>query len=110
MATDADAVGTLQNWEITFDSSGGMFSIDSNTGELTVRADSIRLLTKSLRPLPEKWHGLSDQETRYRQRYVDLIINESSREVFRKRSAIITRPFFSGWKACTSIRLPWLPF
>jgi lysyl-tRNA synthetase class 2 len=62
----------------------------TNTGELTVLADEVRLLTKSLRPLPEKWHGLSDQETRYRQRYVDLIINESSREVFRKRSEIIT--------------------
>jgi lysyl-tRNA synthetase class 2 len=60
------------------------------TGELTVMADQVRLLTKSLRPLPEKWAGLSDQETRYRQRYVDLIINESSREVFRKRSQIIT--------------------
>ena len=53
-------------------------------------ADEIRLLTKSLRPLPEKWHGLSDQETRYRQRYVDLIINEQGRDVFRKRSQIIT--------------------
>ena len=62
----------------------------TNKGELTVLADEIRLLTKSLRPLPEKWAGLSDQETRYRQRYVDLIINESSREVFRKRSQIIT--------------------
>ena len=62
----------------------------TNKGELTVLADDIRLLTKSLRPLPEKWAGLSDQETRYRQRYVDLIINEHSREVFRKRSRIIT--------------------
>ena len=62
----------------------------TNKGELTVMADDIQLLTKSLRPLPEKWHGLSDQETRYRQRYVDLIINESSRDVFRKRSEIIT--------------------
>ena len=62
----------------------------TNTGELTVLADEVRLLTKSLRPLPEKWAGLSDQETRYRQRYVDLIINESSRDVFRKRSQIIT--------------------
>ncbi len=62
----------------------------TDTGELTVLADEVRLLTKSLRPLPEKWHGLSDQETRYRQRYVDLIINESSREIFRKRSRIIT--------------------
>ncbi|MCH9692902.1 MAG: lysine--tRNA ligase [Gammaproteobacteria bacterium] len=62
----------------------------TNKGELTVLADEIRLLTKSLRPLPEKWHGLSDQETRYRQRYVDLIINESSRDVFQKRSQVIT--------------------
>jgi len=58
----------------------------TKTGELTVLADEVHLLTKSLRPLPEKWAGLSDQETRYRQRYVDLIINEKSREVFRKRS------------------------
>jgi lysyl-tRNA synthetase class 2 len=56
----------------------------TKTGELTVMAEEACLLTKSLRPLPEKWAGLTDQETRYRQRYVDLIINESSREVFRK--------------------------
>jgi len=62
----------------------------TQTGELTVLAGEVRLLTKSLRPLPEKWAGLSDQETRYRQRYVDLIINESSREVFRKRSQIVS--------------------
>jgi len=62
----------------------------TQTGELTVMANEIRLLTKSLRPLPEKWHGLSDQEVRYRQRYVDLIINESSRDVLQKRSQIIT--------------------
>jgi lysyl-tRNA synthetase class 2 len=62
----------------------------TKTGELTVMADEVRLLTKSLRPLPEKWAGLSDQEIRYRQRYVDLIVNDSTREVFRKRSQIIT--------------------
>jgi len=61
----------------------------TNTGELTVRADELRLLTKSLRPLPEKFHGLADQEMRYRQRYVDLIVNDASRRVFRTRSAII---------------------
>ena len=61
----------------------------TKTGELTVMADDVQLLTKSLRPLPEKFHGLADQETRYRQRYVDLIINETSRDVFRKRSAIV---------------------
>tara|TARA_R110002049_G_scaffold93308_4_gene230755 strand:- start:3518 stop:5020 length:1503 start_codon:yes stop_codon:yes gene_type:complete len=61
----------------------------TNTGELTARCDELRLLTKSLRPLPEKFHGLSDQEVRYRQRYVDLITNESSRAVFRTRSAVV---------------------
>ncbi|MCX7015501.1 MAG: lysine--tRNA ligase, partial [Candidatus Sumerlaeota bacterium] len=64
--------------------------IRTKTGELTVHAHSIRLLTKSMRPLPEKYHGLKDQELRYRQRYVDLIANPEVREVFRKRSAIIS--------------------
>ena len=58
-------------------------------GELSVLVDNIRLLTKSLRPLPEKFHGLSDQETRYRQRYVDLIMNQASRETFIIRTRII---------------------
>ncbi|HED14104.1 MAG TPA: lysine--tRNA ligase, partial [Gammaproteobacteria bacterium] len=57
----------------------------TRTGELSVRVGSIRLLTKSLRPLPEKFHGLTDTEGRYRQRYVDLIVNQDSREVFRRR-------------------------
>ena len=61
----------------------------TKTGELSVRADSLRLLTKSLRPLPDKWHGLSDVEQRYRQRYVDLIVTPEAREVFVKRSKII---------------------
>lgn len=61
----------------------------TKTGELSVKADRVRLLTKSLRPLPDKFHGLNDQETRYRQRYVDLIVNEDSRNVFRLRSAIV---------------------
>ena len=61
----------------------------TNTGELSVRVDGLRMLTKSLRPLPEKFHGLTDQETRYRQRYLDLIMNEASRATFRMRSRII---------------------
>ena len=61
----------------------------TQTDELTVMASEVRLLTKSLRPLPGKWHGLEDQETRYRQRYVDLIMNEDSRAVFRTRTAIV---------------------
>ena len=61
----------------------------TRTGELSVRVESLELLVKSLRPLPDKWHGLADQETRYRQRYVDLAINERSREVFRARTRIV---------------------
>ena len=62
----------------------------TRTGELSVRVDSLRLLTKSLRPLPDKWHGLSDVEQRYRQRHVDLIVSPDVRDVFVKRSRIIT--------------------
>ncbi len=62
----------------------------TKTGELSVKAAQIELLTKSLRPLPEKFHGLSDQETRYRQRYVDLIVNEQTRATFRMRSAVVS--------------------
>ncbi|WP_221248638.1 lysine--tRNA ligase [Desulfuromonas versatilis] len=61
----------------------------TKTGELSLRADQVRILTKSLQPLPEKWHGLTDVETRYRQRYVDLMVNPEVGEVFRKRSRII---------------------
>lgn len=61
----------------------------TRTGELSVRVTHLRLLTKSLRPLPEKFHGLSDQEQKYRQRYLDLITNEDSRKVFITRSRII---------------------
>ncbi|STX37924.1 lysine--tRNA ligase [Legionella feeleii] len=61
----------------------------TNTGELTVNAEDIELLTKSLRPLPDKFHGLSDQEVRYRKRYVDLIANEESRQTFLLRSKLI---------------------
>ena len=61
----------------------------TQTDELSVRVDDIRLLTKSLRPLPEKWHGLADQETKYRQRYVDLIMNEVTRTTFRVRSQVV---------------------
>ena len=59
-------------------------------GEITLEVHSFQLLTKSLRPMPEKWHGLKDVEIRYRQRYVDLIANPQVREVFRARSKIIT--------------------
>lgn len=61
----------------------------TKTGELTVRAKSISLVTKSMRPLPEKYHGLKDMETRYRQRYVDLIVTPKTSEIFRKRTMIV---------------------
>jgi len=62
----------------------------SGKGDLYVNMDEYQLLTKSLRPLPEKFHGLSDQETKYRQRYVDLIINEQTRDTFQIRSKIVS--------------------
>ena len=70
----------------------------TNKGELSVKADKLQLLTKSLRPLPEKFHGLSDQELRYRQRYLDLIMSEESRNTFKIRSKVISyiRKFFEA--------------
>ena len=70
----------------------------TKTGELSIQAGSIRLLVKSLRPLPEKFHGLSDQETRYRQRYLDMITNETTRQTFQVRTRVINhlRAYLSG--------------
>ncbi|MFV2091128.1 MAG: amino acid--tRNA ligase-related protein, partial [Pseudomonadales bacterium] len=70
----------------------------TNKGELTVHASSIELLNKTLRPLPEKYHGLVDQETKYRQRYLDLIMSAESRRVFEIRSVLTSaiREFFSS--------------
>ncbi|UCG35723.1 MAG: lysine--tRNA ligase [Candidatus Omnitrophota bacterium] len=72
----------------------------TKTGECTVLAQSLKLLAKSLRPLPEKWHGLKDVEVRYRQRYLDLIANQEVKEVFIKRSQItsLIREFFNRLK------------
>ena len=61
----------------------------TKTGELSVKVERLRLLTKSLRPLPDKWHGMADVEQRYRQRYVDLIVSPESRRVFELRSRIV---------------------
>jgi len=79
----------FKGWDVgdIIGAEGALFK--TKTGELSVRAESIRMLTKSLRPLPEKFHGLADQEIRYRQRYVDLIMNEVSRKTFRMRSHIV---------------------
>ncbi|MFQ6003891.1 MAG: lysine--tRNA ligase [Woeseia sp.] len=80
----------FRKWDVgdIVGASGTLFK--TKTGELTVMADELRLLTKSLRPLPEKFHGLADREIRYRQRYVDLIMNEDSRRIFRVRSEMIS--------------------
>lgn len=85
----ADLIAAINTWDIG-DIVGGEGPIHkSGKGDLYVYLDSAQLLTKSLRPLPEKWHGLADQEQRYRQRYVDLIVNAQSRETFMMRSRII---------------------
>lgn len=70
----------------------------TKTGELSIHCDEVRLLTKALRPLPDKFHGLADQETRYRQRYLDLITNDESRHTFMMRSKIVAeiRDFMLG--------------
>lgn len=79
----------FKTWDVGDIIAGSGELFRTKTGELSVKVDEIHLLTKSLRPLPEKFHGLSDQETRYRQRYLDLITNEDSRKVFRLRSRMI---------------------
>ncbi|PCI72220.1 MAG: lysine--tRNA ligase [Piscirickettsiaceae bacterium] len=81
---------TFKGWDI-----GDIISVEgvlfkTKTDELSVRISSINLLTKSLQPLPEKFHGLTDQEQRYRQRYVDLIMNDESRKVFQIRSKVVS--------------------
>lgn len=81
---------TFKGWDI-----GDIIAVEgvlfkTKTDELSVRVSSIRLLTKSLQPLPEKFHGLTDQEQRYRHRYVDLIMNEQSRDVFKVRSKVVS--------------------
>jgi lysyl-tRNA synthetase class 2 len=85
----ADAYEQFKGWDIgdIVGAQGTLFK--TRTGELSVRVAKLRLLAKSLRPLPDKWHGLADTELRYRRRYVDLIMSEQSREVFRTRAHIV---------------------
>lgn len=80
----------VKKWDLGDIIGGEGVLMKTNTGELSVKVDSVRLLTKALRPLPEKFKGLTDQESRYRQRYLDLIMNEESRNTFRLRSKIIS--------------------
>ncbi len=95
-AIGAEALEAFKHWDLgdIVGATGTLFK--TKTGELSIRVSSIRLLAKALRPLPEKFHGLSDQEQRYRQRYVDLITNPDARRVFAQRSAIVQamREFF----------------
>jgi lysyl-tRNA synthetase class 2 len=88
----------FKKWDVgdLIGAEGVMFK--TKTGELSVKVDSVSLLTKSLRPLPGKFHGLSDTEIRYRQRYIDLIMNEDVKETFRLRTRIISfiRNYFDG--------------
>ena len=88
----------FKKWDVgdLIGAEGTMFK--TKTGELSVKVDEIHLLTKSLRPLPEKFHGLTDTETRYRQRYIDLIMNQEVKETFRLRTKIIAfiRNYFDG--------------
>ncbi|HQU88912.1 MAG: lysine--tRNA ligase [Zoogloeaceae bacterium] len=84
-----DVHGDFKHWDIgdIVGAVGTLFK--TKTGELTVNCTEIRLLSKNLRPLPEKFHGLTDQETKYRQRYLDLIMNEQSRFTFVARSRMV---------------------
>ena len=88
-AAVGEAYDAFKGWDIgdTLGAVGTLFR--TRTGELSVKVETLRLLVKSLRPLPDKWHGLTDTDTRYRQRYVDLIVNDDSRQVFRTRTKMV---------------------
>jgi lysyl-tRNA synthetase class 2 len=96
--TGKDTHAAFKHWDLgdTIGAHGTLFK--TKTGELSVRVTSLRLLAKSLRPLPEKFHGLADQEQKYRQRYVDLITSEGSRHTFALRSRVVQeiRAFMVG--------------
>src|ERR1700723_1474553 len=85
----AEVYDEFKGWDIgdVIGAEGTLFR--TKTNELSVRVEQLLLLTKSLRPLPDKWHGIADTELRYRRRYVDLIMNEDSRRVFETRSRIV---------------------
>lgn len=86
-----DAYAEFKKWDIGDIVEIKGFVFRTRRGEISVHAKSIRLLTKSLLPLPEKYHGLKDTDTRYRQRYLDLIVNPDVKDVFIKRSRIIAK-------------------
>ncbi|MCE3002461.1 MAG: lysine--tRNA ligase [Xanthomonadaceae bacterium] len=84
-----DAYEAFKGWDVGDIVAAEGTLTRTRTGELSVKCESVRLLVKSLRPLPDKWHGLSDVETRYRQRYVDLAISPESRRVFTQRARLV---------------------
>ncbi len=88
-AVGEDVYAAFKGWDIGDIVGGEGTLMKTKTGELSVRVDALRLLTKSVRPLPEKFHGLTDTEQRYRQRYLDLIMNEVSSKVFRVRTQVV---------------------
>jgi lysyl-tRNA synthetase class 2 len=89
-ALDEDTLAAIKSWDLgDIVAASGPIN-KSGKGDLYINMREARLLTKALRPLPDKYHGLSDQELRYRQRYVDLIVNPESRTVFRTRSKVIS--------------------
>jgi lysyl-tRNA synthetase class 2 len=94
----SEAYEQFKHWDI-----GDILGVEgvlfkTKTGELSIRAKNIKLLTKALRPLPDKFHGLSEKETCYRQRYLDLIVNEQTRNTFKTRSKVVqaVREFLTG--------------
>ena len=88
-ATLGDIYEAFKGWDVGDIVAAEGTLMRTRTGELSLKADTLRLLVKSLRPLPDKWHGLADVEQRYRQRYVDLIVTPEAREVFVQRSRIV---------------------
>ncbi|HBO13860.1 MAG TPA: lysine--tRNA ligase, partial [Halieaceae bacterium] len=87
---DADTLEAIKHWDLGDIVAARGPIHKSGKGDLYINMAEARLLTKALRPLPDKYHGLADQELRYRQRYVDLIVNADSRRVFQRRSQIVT--------------------
>ena len=85
-----DVYESFKHWDLGDIIAGVGVVFKTKTGELSVKVSELRLLTKSLRPLPEKFHGLADQETKYRQRYVDMIVSEETRNTFKARSKIVS--------------------
>ncbi len=96
------AYEAFKGWDVgdVIGASGVLFR--TKTGELSVRVEQVRLLVKLLRPLPEKWHGPADTETRYRRRYLDLIVSEATRKVFPLRAPRSSATCAISWTRSTS--------